>query len=514
MHPGTHAATNPGKVAYTMEPSGISVTYGELEAQSNQLAHLFRDLGLVRGDHVAFMLENHRLYFVLAWAAQRSGLYYTAISTRLGREEAAYIVDNSRAQVFIASDAVRGIAEEIVDDTQGVKLRLMIGGVSARHESYEERVSGYPTTPIADESDGTDMLYSSGTTGRPKGVLKALAEGDFGADPGVSTLIELLYGATEDSRYLSPAPLYHAAPLRFSMAVLRIGGTVVSMEKFDPTEALRLIEKHSITLSQWVPTMFVRMMKLDPEVRSTYDLSSHKTAVHAAAPCPKEIKPALIEWWGPIVHEYYAGSEANGFVQCNSQQWLAHPGTVGSVLTGSLHICDDNGNEVPTGESGNIYFEGGGDFEYHEDPAKTEESRHGTQAGWSTLGDVGYLDEDGYLYLTDRQAFMIISGGVNIYPQEAENRLILHPRVMDAAVFGIPNDDFGEEVKAVVQPIHQADATDAFARELMAFCRQGLADVKCPRSVDFMEELPRHPTGKLYKRLLKDKYWAAAGRSI
>ena len=514
MHPGTHAATHPDKVAYTMEPSGVSVTYAELEARSNQLAHLFRDLGLVRGDHVGFMLENHALYFVLAWAAQRSGLYYTAISTRLGADEAAYIVENSTAQVFIGSDAVRDVAEEIVDRTPNVKLRLMIDGVSARHESYEERVAGYPTTPIADESEGTDMLYSSGTTGRPKGVLKALVDGEFGADPGVAAMLNLLYGATEESRYLSPAPLYHAAPLRFSMAVLRMGGTVVSMESFDAAEALRLIEKHSITISQWVPTMFVRMMKLDPAVRVAYDLSSHQTAIHAAAPCPKEIKQAVIEWWGPIVHEYYAGSEGNGFVQCNSEQWLAHPGTVGSVLVGSVHICGDDGTEVATGESGTIYFAGGGDFEYHGDPDKTKDSRHSTNEAWSTLGDVGYLDEDGYLYLTDRQAFMIISGGVNIYPQEAENRLILHPRVMDAAVFGVPHDEFGEEVKAVVQPIDQADATEEFARELMAFCREGLADMKCPRSVDFMEELPRHPTGKLYKRLLKDQYWAAAGRSI
>jgi len=512
MHPGIHANDNPHKVAYLMEPSGIEVTYGELEARSNQLAHLYRDLGLVRGDHVAFMLENHPLYFVLAWGAHRAGLYYTAISSRLGREETTYIVKNCGAHVFITSAAMSSVAEAIVGDTPEVRLRLMIDGSSESYESYDDVVSGYPTTPIEDESEGTDMLYSSGTTGRPKGVLTELTEGEFGSDTGLIPLAGALYGIDQDAVYLSPAPLYHAAPLRFCMAILRIGATVVSMENFDAELALGLIEKHRVTHSQWVPTMFVRMFKLDEEVRARYDLSSHRAAIHAAAPCPKEVKHALIDWWGPIVHEYYAGSEGNGFVQCNSEQWLAHPGTVGAALLGTVHICDDEGQEVDVGQEGTIYFDGGGDFEYHGDPDKTRDSYHSTREGWSTLGDVGYLDVDGFLYLTDRKAFMIITGGVNVYPQEAENRLILHPKVMDAAVFGVPNTDFGEEVKAVIQPIDMADANEELGRELMAYCREALADVKCPRSVDFVDELPRHPTGKLYKRLLKDQYWQ--GRSI
>jgi len=512
MHPGIHAIDNPDKVAYLMEPSGIEVTYGELEARSNQLAHLYRDLGLVRGDHVAFMLENHPLYFVLAWGAHRAGLYYTAISSRLGKEETTYIVKNCGAEVFITSSAMSGVAEAIVGDTPEVRLRLMIDGSSESYESYGDVVSGYPTTPIEDESEGSDMLYSSGTTGRPKGVLTELTEGEFGSDTGLIPLAGALYGIDKGAVYLSPAPLYHAAPLRFCMAILRIGATVVSMENFDAEQALGLIEKHRVTHSQWVPTMFVRMFKLDEEIRVRYDLSSHRVAIHAAAPCPKEVKQALIDWWGPIVHEYYAGSEGNGFVQCNSEQWLAHPGTVGVALLGIVHICDDDGREVGVGEEGTIYFDGGGDFEYHGDPDKTRDSYHSTREGWSTLGDVGYLDGDGFLFLTDRKAFMIITGGVNVYPQEAENRLILHPKVMDAAVFGVPNAEFGEEVKAVIQPIDMADADDELGRELMAYCREALADVKCPRSVDFVDELPRHPTGKLYKRLLKDQYWQ--GRSI
>ena len=512
MHPGIHAANSPDKVAYIMEPSGTAVTYGELETRSNQLAHLFRDVGLKRGDHVAFMLENHPLYFVLAWGAHRAGLYYTAISNRLGVAETAYIVDNCDAKVFITSNSLRAVAEEIVDETPKVKLRLMIGGTTPSHDSYEDTVATRPSTPIDDESEGTDMLYSSGTAGRPKGVMTSLPEGAFGSDMGLIPVASALYGLDENSMYLSPAPLYHAAPLRFCMAILRMGATVVSMQKFDAEEALGLIERHQITHSQWVPTMFVRMFKLDETTGAKFDLSSHQTAIHAAAPCPKEIKQALIEWWGPIVHEYYAGSEGNGFVQCNSDEWLAHPGTVGSALVGTIHICDDAGSEVGVGEEGTIYFEGGGTFEYHGDPDKTAEAQHADREGWSTLGDVGYLDEDGFLYLTDRKAFMIISGGVNIYPQEAENRLILHSSVMDAAVFGVPNDDFGEEVKAVVQPIDFADADDELGRELIAFCREELADIKCPRSVDFVEELPRHATGKLYKRVLKDQYWE--GRAI
>jgi acyl-CoA synthetase (AMP-forming)/AMP-acid ligase II len=261
--------------------------------------------------------------------------------------------------------------------------------------------------------------------------------------------------------------------------------------------------------------MFVRLLKLDPAIRGRYDVSSLRCVVHAAAPCPVPIKRQMIDWFGPIIHEYYAGTEGNGLVYCNSEMWLAHPGTVGTPINCKVHICNDDGAELPPGDPGTVYFEGGAAFEYHNDAEKTSSSRH--PSGWTTLGDVGYLDDDSYLYLTDRKAYTIISGGVNVYPQEAENLLVTHPKVIDVAVFGVPNDDFGEEVKAVVQPVtmpaSEAEA-EALAKELMAYCRSQLADVKCPRSVDFREELPRHPTGKLYKRLIKAEYWSAAGRSI
>jgi acyl-CoA synthetase (AMP-forming)/AMP-acid ligase II len=366
--------------------------------------------------------------------------------------------------------------------------------------------------------DGTDMLYSSGTTGMPKGIARPFPGTPLGTAAGLATtLTEGLYKFRAGMLYLSPAPLYHAAPLRFNMSVHASGGTTVVMEHFDAEDYLKYVEKYSITHTQLVPTMFIRMLKLDDAVRAKYNVSTLEVAIHAAAPCPAPTKKAMIEWWGPIIHEYYAGTEGNGFVYCNSEMWLAHPGTVGTAIQGIVHICDENGEELPVNESGTVFFEGSASFEYHNDPEKTKASRDPKGRGWSTLGDVGYLDEDNFLYLTDRKAFMIISGGVNIYPQEAENVLVNHPKVVDIAVFGVPNDDFGEEVKAVVQPVSMpanAEEADALAKELIAYCKTHLADIKCPRTVDFREELPRHPTGKLYKRLLKDEYWKAAGRSI
>jgi acyl-CoA synthetase (AMP-forming)/AMP-acid ligase II len=324
-------------------------------------------------------------------------------------------------------------------------------------------------------------------------------------------LAQALYGFDGDTVYLSPAPLYHAAPLRYNMTVQRLGGTCIVMEHFDEEQALQLIEKYKITHSQWVPTMFVRMLKLPEEVRTRYDVSSLRCAIHAAAPCPVPVKEQMIDWWGPVLYEYYAGTEGNGFVQLNSEEWLAHKGSVGRPLNCEIHICDDDGAEVPVGEAGTIYFEADDpdapQFQYYNDEKKTRDSRHPKHKHWTTLGDIGRLDEDGYLYLTDRKAFMIISGGVNIYPQEAENLLITHPKVADVAVIGVPNTDFGEEVKAIVQPMDWADAGPELEEELIAFCQSELSKIKCPRSVDFDKELPRHPTGKLYKRLIRDKYW-------
>jgi long-chain acyl-CoA synthetase len=508
MYPGAHAQTTPDKAAYVMASTGEVVTYKQLDEASNRLAHVFADAGLVEGDSIALMLENNVHFLEVTWAAQRSGLYYTAMSSRLTAEEASYIVNDCGAQVFVTSHYLASAAAELVGQMPQVKVALMIDGVVDGYESYEAVTAAKPSTPIAVEREGADMLYSSGTTGRPKGVKVPLPNAEAGQPSSVQVLGQMLYGFSDDMVYLSPAPLYHAAPLRFSMAVQRMGGTVVIMEHFDPAEFLRLVEQYKVTHTQVVPTMFVRMLKL-PESERAADVSSLRSVIHAAAPCPVEVKRQMIEWWGPIIFEYYAGTEGNGFVACNSEEWLAHPGTVGRSLTGVVHIVDEeSGEEVPVGETGTVYFEGGATFEYHNDPEKTAGSRLAN--GWSTLGDIGRLDEDGFLYLTDRKAYMIISGGVNIYPQEAENLLVTHPKVMDVAVFGVPNADFGEEVKAVVQPMNWDDAGPDLERELIAFCKEHLSPIKCPRSIDFEQELPRHPTGKLYKRLLRDRYWAEA----
>jgi acyl-CoA synthetase (AMP-forming)/AMP-acid ligase II len=506
MHPGAHAAVHPDKAAIIMATTGETITYAELAAEADRLGQLFRSAGLEPGDHIAFCLENHPRFLPLVWGAFEAGLIYTAMSSRLTTEEMAYIINDCGARAFITSMYKADAAAELVDQMPDVELRLMIDGVVDGYESYEDAVARQPAEPLPDPRvAGQDMLYSSGTTGRPKGVSTPLTGNTIEAPTAVAGLGQLLLGYREDMVYLSPAPLYHAAPLRFVHAVHQTGGTVVVMEHFDPEEYLALIEKHRVTHSQVVPTMFIRMLKLPEEVRARYDLSTLEMVVHAAAPCPKAVKEQMIEWWGPVIHEYYAGTEGNGFVYCNSEGWMAHKGTVGQALVGTIHIVGEDGEELPVGEEGTIYFSDGAEFEYHNDPEKTASSRN--EQGWSTLGDIGRLDEDGFLYLTDRKAFMIISGGVNIYPQEAENVLSLHPKVFDVAVLGVPNPDFGEEVKAVVQPVDMADAGPELERELIAYCREHLADVKCPRSVDFLAELPRHPTGKLYKRLLKDQYW-------
>ncbi len=516
--PGTYAATHPEKPAVIMASTGEIITYAQLDAEANRLSRLLRSAGLQPGDHVALCLENHPHFLSVMWGCHYAGLYYTAMSSRLTTEEMAYIIQDCGAQGFITSRYKAEQANELEALMPSVKLRLMLDGTAAGYESYEASIATHSADPLEeDRVEGQDMLYSSGTTGRPKGVKVPLPGAPLGeGNDSVAGLAEGLFGSNESTVYLSPAPLYHSAPLRFCRATHRLGGTVVVMERFDPEEYLALVQQHQVSFTQVVPTMFVRMLKLPADVREAYDLTSLRVVVHAAAPCPTEVKSRIIEWFGPIVHEYYAGTEGNGFVYCNSADWLAHPGTVGTAVLGSIHIVGEDGEDAPTGSPGTVYFggEAASSFEYHNDAKKTAESRDVKGRGWSTLGDVGYLDADNFLHLTDRRAYMIIAGGVNVYPQEAENVLTLHPKVVDVAVFGIPNEDFGEEVKAVVQPVSMDDAGSELEQELIAYCKEHLADVKCPRSVDFRAELPRHPTGKLYKRLLKDEYWAASGRSI
>jgi len=505
LHPYIHAQRTPDKPAYVMAGSGEVVTYRQLDERSNRIAQMFRARGLKPGDHIAIFMENNPRFFEICWGAQRAGLVYTPASSRLTTAEVDYIAGDCGARLFITSKALAATAAELRSLMPGVSARLMVDGATEGYESFEDVVAAFPATPIADEVAGQDMLYSSGTTGRPKGVMTPLTTEKIDVVNPAFDLSRKLYGIDENTIYLSPAPLYHAAPLRFNMMIMRSGGTSVVMEHFDAEEFLKLVPRYKITHTQLVPTMFVRMLKLPDVVRLRHDMSSLRCAIHAAAPCPIPVKEKMIEWWGPIIWEYYGGTEGNGLTMANAQEWLAHKGTVGRAIVGKLKIVGDDGEELPVGESGTVYFAEGREFAYHNDPKKTAESRH--PKGWTTLGDVGYVDADGFLHLTDRKAFMIISGGVNIYPQEAENLLVTHPKVVDVAVFGVPNEDFGEEVKAVVQPRDMREAGPALAEELMAWCRERLSPIKCPRSIDFEAELPRHPTGKLYKRLLRDRYW-------
>lgn len=504
MHPCIHARTNPDKPAVIVAETGEIHTYKQLDEASNRAAQFFRSRGLKAEDVVAFMVENTPAFYDLTWGAQRSGLRYVCLSTRLTADEADYILENSGAKLFVMSAGLAPLAAQLSTDVE----RYALGGAIAGYGGWEDAIAAMPATPIADERAGVDMLYSSGTTGRPKGVRVPLP-----IDPAIdqtNSLAQLamaLYRFTPDSIYLSPAPLYHAAPLRWSMTVHKIGGTVVIMKKFDPEGVLAAIEKYKITCGQYVPTHFIRLLKLPEEIRSKYDLSTLDCAIHAAAPCPIPVKEAMIEWWGPIIEEYYAGSEGNGSTFIGSKDWLAHKGSVGKAVVGKLHIMAEDGeSELPPRTEGTIFFESESVFEYHGDTEKTASSRN--SKGWSTLGDVGWMDEEGYLYLTDRKSFMIISGGVNIYPQEIENHLVTHPRVQDVAVIGGPHDEMGEEVIAVIQPVDMADAHDAFRDELVGYARKKLSGVKIPRRIDFLAELPRHDTGKLYKRLLRDQYWA------
>jgi long-chain acyl-CoA synthetase len=510
MYARDHARSHPDQPAIIMATSGEVVTFAEYEAAANRTAHLLRDSRLGYKDHVAFFMENTPRMLEVEGGAERTGLYFTCINSYLAPEEVAYIVNDSEAQVVITSAAMRQVAVQLPAQCPAVRRWLMVdagGNAPAPFEPLEDVLGGYPATPVADEQLGTPMLYSSGTTGRPKGILRPLPPSHPGENLAVFEGLKVLWRYREGMTYLSPAPLYHSAPQASVALALRTGATTVIMERFDAAQFLDLVGRYRVTHSQMVPTMFSRLLKLPEDVKAAADVSSLETIVHAAAPCPVPVKRQMIEWWGPILVEYYAATEGNGFTYVTSEEWLAHPGTVGKAVVAQLLILDEDGNPCPTGTAGTVWFKGSTNFEYFNDPTKTAESRNAA-GDTSTVGDVGYVDDEGYLYLTDRKTYMIISGGVNIYPQETENLLITHPKVMDAAVIGVPDEDLGEVVKAVVQPADGIAPGPELERELIAFCKEHLARFKCPRSVDFAEELPRLPTGKLYKRLLRDRYWA------
>jgi long-chain acyl-CoA synthetase len=508
MYPGNHAKPRADQAAFVMARSGEAVTYAELEARTNRLAHFLRSRGLKRLDHYSIFMENNARYIECCGAGERSGLYFTCINSFLTADELAYIVNNSESKALIFSEAMRAVAIEALRQCPKIEISLVVDGSGdgARILNLDDATSSLPATPISDESAGTAMLYSSGTTGRPKGIIRPLPEQPPSQQLPLFDFLQKLWRYREGLIYLSPAPLYHSAPQAAVNLVIRNGGTAIIMESFDPEHYLQLVEKYKPTHSQLVPTMFSRMLKLPEAVRSRYDLSSLEVVIHAAAPCPAQVKEQMIAWWGPIIHEYYGATEGLGFAACDSTQWLAHRGTVGKVMLGDLHVLDEDKQPCPKGTPGTLWFKTATPFEYFNDSAKTAEARS-PDGSMSTVGDVGYVDDDGFLYLTDRATFMIVSGGVNIYPQECENLLITHPKVADAAVFGVPNEDLGEEVKAVIQLMPNVETNSDLKDELIAFCATHLSRQKCPRSIDFEAELPRLPTGKLYKRLLRDRYW-------
>jgi acyl-CoA synthetase (AMP-forming)/AMP-acid ligase II len=511
MFPGIHAASAPNRPAVVMAGSGKTVTYRELDDNSARLASALRALGLRPGDVIALLSDNSAEAFEVYWAAIRSGLYITFVNWHLAPEEAAYILRDSGAQVVIASAGARGVAGPVVSLVPEVKHWYAFGGDSPGDLAGYQSYSGLLATAgprLTDQPRGSEMLYSSGTTGRPKGIKPRLQPGqvDEPGDPLVALLANV-FKITEHDVYLSPAPIYHTAPLKWCASVQALGGTVVVMERFDAEEALAAIERFRVTVTQMVPTMFVRMLHLPDETRTAYDVSTLRLAVHAAAPCPPDVKDAMISWWGPILVEYYGATEQHGTTVITTNEWRTKRGSVGRSAMGVLHICDDDGTELPAGEVGIIYFERDvPPFEYHNDPEKTSASRHPAHDNWCTVGDVGYVDEDGYLFLTDRKGFMIISGGVNIYPQEIENVLALHPKVLDVAVIGVPHAEMGEQVKAVVQLRAGIAPSDELADEIIGYVRERIAHYKAPKSVDFVDELPRTATGKLVKRVLIDRY--------
>ena len=506
MHPAAIAKESPDRPAVIMARTGEQVSYRELAERSNRLAQLFRQRGLCRGGHVAVLLPNHLRYAEVIWAAHISGVLLTPVNDHLTAAEAAYIINDCGAELVVTSASLSDVAAQLSTLlSPRAATRLMIDGQVEGWDSYEAVTSAVPADPIGDPSRGGYMFYSSGTTGRPKGIVKKLEEGSIDdRPPGFGESLRVFGLRERGEVFLVPGPLYFSAATNYTVTLQRTGATVILMERFDAAEVLRLIERYRVTFAQFVPTHFHRLLQLPEQVRAAADVSSLRSVIHAGAPCPAHVKRAMIEWWGPVISEYYAASEGVGLTWITSEEWLEHLGSVGRPLFGVPHILDADGNELPPGEQGDIWFSSAGTIEYHHDPEKTAAASN--NRGYVSVGDVGYLDADGYLYLTDRRSFTIISGGVNIYPQEVESRLVSHPRVADAAVFGVPNAEFGEEVKAIVQPADWADAGQELAAELIAHCRAGLAGYKCPRSVDFERELPRSEAGKLNKRQLRDRY--------
>ena len=494
-------------------PDGREWSRGELLAASNRIVHGLRALGLEKGDCIAAVLPNGAPLIQLYLAVVQSGWYLTPINHHLTAPEIAYIVENCEAKAFFADERFADAC------TAAAELRLpesarFASGTVPGFRSWAELEAGQPESMPEDRAAGQVMNYTSGTTGRPKGVRRTLAPLDPDTVAALMTGFLGLFGVKPegDNVHICGSPLYHTAVLVFASCSLHMGHPVVLMDKWTPEGMLELIEKYRVTTSHMVPTQFHRLLALPEEMRARYDVSSCRCMVHAAAPCPVETKLRMLDWWGDSIYEYYAATEGGGTV-VSPEEWRRFPGTVGRAWTNSeIRVLDDDGRDVPPNATGTVYIKlGAAYFEYKDDKKKTEENR---REGFFTVGDVGYLNEEGYLFLCDRKSDMIISGGVNIYPAEIENVLLTHPKVADAAVFGIPHADWGEEVKAVIELASDLDPDEALAEDILAFCSDKLARYKTPRSIDFTREMPRDPNGKLYKRKLRDPYWKDRERAI
>ena len=520
MHPSHHRRTRPDHLAIVIADTGERLTYRQLDEASNRTAQLFRSLGLKPGDKVGLMLRNSLEFAIVYWAVQRSGLFAVLLSAHLKPDEAAYILGDSQARLLITSTDVGDTPATLAANREAlIPMVERILDTStppmAGATSFHAAISDMPETPIADEQSGFYLIYSSGTTGRPKGIMLPFKSGPIEERSPVEGATPF-YQAFDPLVSFCAGPFYHGAPLSGVIITHRLGGTVVTLRKFDPVQTLKAIQDFRVNHAQFVPTMFVRMLALPEAVRQSFDLGSLRYVSHAAAPCPVEVKRRMIDWLGPIINEYYGSSENLGGTYITSAEWLRKPGSVGRSAVAPLHICDAGGRELPPGEEGLVYFETppGRQFNYLNDPEKTIKARHPSQPDWYCVGDIGRLDEDGYLFLTDRRDFMIISGGVNIYPQAVENALIVHPKVLDAAVIGVPHPDYGEAVKAIVQLKEPGEAGDALAAELAGWCRERISAVACPRSFAFVDELPRLASGKLAKHELRRLYGTAPERQM
>ena len=511
-HPASIARSDPGRPAFMLYEDGATLSYGALAERSARAANLLAGLGVREGDTIAILMENNIRYPELLWAAKDSGLRYVSISSHLNAADAAYIITDCDARAVIASHALRELACASVEMLSHRPVLLMVDGAEAPFADYDSLLADRPASPLEGRRRGASMLYSSGTTGRPKGVRTPIADVPPSVPPVRFGMLIEQYGFNERSLFLNPAPFYHAGPQRFMMTVHRSGGTVLAFRNFDADTVLRAMVDHAVTHGFMVPTMFARLLSAPPALRSRVDLSKLRHMIHGAAPCPVDIKRAMIDWWGPVIDELYSGTEAIGHTFITSKEWLEHPGSVGRPASNcTLRVVDDQGNELPAGVPGRILLSNGLDVAYH--GAAADKALRGAD-GFGSLGDIGYVDADGYLYLTDRESHMIIAGGVNIYPQEAESILASHPLIADVAVIGVPHPDMGEEVKAVVQPVRWPEDETAAAQDIVEYCRARLSLHKCPRTVDFVAELPRNALGKLLKKDLRQLYWKDGPKMI